>query len=260
LGITPRNREEVPMLGRIKLIRDAVADHRALSFPAVMQLDNRKQLGSEAYAWCWAAAKFLDASPHYRDRFRQLQTIVNDPKFNEIFREKFAADWADLNIEWRAYVSTLDYGFDFDRMAIEFRTGSPLVGEQQSATIRAERGWQSSGLLLQAGKSYEIRATGRYQIATERRDSGETPWPCEPGGITIEYQDGRPLGILLGAIDARDEHASSASPSFAEPVAIGLHATIKLSATGTLYLRVNDSPGKLDDNGGNLTITIRTAQ
>jgi hypothetical protein len=259
LGVMPRRREQVPMLGRIKLIRDAVADHRALSFPSIMQLDNRKQLGSEAYAWCWATAKFLDASPRYRDRFRQLRTIVNDPKFNEIFREKFAPDWSDLNAEWRAYVSTLDYGFDFDRMAIEFQAGSPLVGETQSATISAEHGWQSSGLLLQAGKSYVISAAGHYQIATERRDSGERPWPCEPGGITIAYQDGRPLGILLGAIDARDEHASSAKPSFAEPVAIGLHATIKPSATGTLYLRVNDSPAKLDDNRGNLTVTIRSA-
>src|SRR6476660_522850 len=118
LGIMPRDREEVPMLGRIKLIRDAVADHRALSFPDVMQLDNRNQLGSEAYAWCWAAAKLLDSNPRYRDRFRQLQMIVKEENFNEIFRQRFASDWSDLNAEWQAYVPTLDYGFDFDRMAI----------------------------------------------------------------------------------------------------------------------------------------------
>ena len=33
----PRSRDEVPMLGRIKLIRDAVAADRALTFPQVMQ-------------------------------------------------------------------------------------------------------------------------------------------------------------------------------------------------------------------------------
>ena len=39
-----------------------------------MQLDNRKQMGNEAYAWCWAAAKFLDSHPRYRDRFRGLRS------------------------------------------------------------------------------------------------------------------------------------------------------------------------------------------
>jgi hypothetical protein len=260
LGIMPRNREEVPMLGRIKLIRDAAADHRTLSFPAVMHLDNTKQLGSEAYAWCWAATKFLDSNPHYRDRFRQLRAIVKEDNFNEIFRQRFAADWSDLNAEWTAYISTLDYGFDFGRMAINFKTGKPLLGGGQTITIRADRGWQASGVLLEAGKSYDISASGRYQIATERLDASEKPWPCEPGGVTIEYRDGRPLGMLFGAIDSRDEHASSAKPSFAEPTAVGLHAIVKPTATGTLYLRVNDSPAALDDNRGNLTISIKPAQ
>jgi hypothetical protein len=42
-------------------------------------------------------------------------------------------------------------------------------------------------------------------------------------------------------------------------VAIGLHTTLKPTATGTLYLRVNDSAAKLDDNRGTLTVTIETA-
>ena len=70
--IMPSSRDEVPMLGRIKLIRDAIAEKPPLTLPAVMQFDNRKQLGNEAYAWCWAAAKFLDSHPRYRDRFRKL--------------------------------------------------------------------------------------------------------------------------------------------------------------------------------------------
>ena len=41
-------------------------------------------------------------------------------------RQKFATDWADLNAEWQAYIATLDYGFDFDRMAIDFKSGKPL--------------------------------------------------------------------------------------------------------------------------------------
>ena len=89
----PRSREEVPMLGRIKLIRDAIAEKPPLTLPAIMQFDNTKQLGNEAYAWCWAAAKFLDSHPRYRERFHALYKHVLDPKFNERFRRVYAKDW-----------------------------------------------------------------------------------------------------------------------------------------------------------------------
>ncbi len=222
LRIMPGSREEVPMWGRIKLIKVAAAAGRGLTLPAVMQLNNRKQLGDEAYAWCWAAAKLLDSHPRYRDRFRNLHTVVLEQDFNDIVRRNFAADWADLNAEWQAYIATLDYGFDFARMAIDFHSGKPLGGGPRTATIAADRGWQSSGAWLDAGKSYEVTAKGRYQIAAEENNGTTKPWPCEPGGVTIDYHEGLPLGMLLGAIDSRGEHSVPAAASFAEPVAIGL--------------------------------------
>jgi hypothetical protein len=257
LDVMPRTRDEVPMLGRIKLIDDAIAAGRVMTLPAIMQLNNRQQLGNEAYAWCWAAAKLLDANPRYSKRFRDLRTIVQNKDFNDEFRRRFAADWADLNAEWQAYIAALDYGYDYERMAIDFQTGKPLAGGDQAVTIAADRGWQSSGMLLEAGKTYDVSATGRYQIAVEEKDGATKAWPCEPGGVTIEYHDGRPLGMLLGTIESRDERASLPGTSFGTPLAIGLHATIKPMASGTLYLRVNDWPGKLDDNRGSLTATIR---
>ena len=79
--------------------------------------------------------------------------------------------------------------------------------------------------------------------------------------MTIDYHDGRPLGMLLGAIDSRDERAAGGEPDRSpNPVAIGLHATLKPTASGTLYLRVNDSAGKLDDNRGTLTVKIEATR
>jgi hypothetical protein len=211
-----------------------------------MKLDSRKQLGNEAYAWCWAAAKFLDSHPRYRERFRQLRAHVRDPRFNDIFRRMFAGDWSDLQAEWQAFVATLDHGYDFERMAIDFERGKSLGSSARTATIAADRGWQSSGVRLEAGKTYRVTATGRYVIA----DDGQ-PWPCEPGGVTIEYHDGRPLGMLLGAIDGRN-----GVTTLARPFGIGLGNTVTPKSTGTLYLRVNDSAGRLHDNRGTLTVTI----
>jgi hypothetical protein len=256
LGIMPKSREEVPMLGRIKLIRDAVEANRSLTFEQVMQIDNRQQLGNESYAWTWAAAKFLDAHPRYRGRFRRLHNHVLDREFNSIMRREYRAHWSELTNEWQAFVATLDHGYDFERMAIDFARGRPLGEEPSSATIQADRGWQSSGVWLDAGKSYQISASGRYQIAADQAQGALRPWPCEPGGVTIEYHDGRPLGILLGAVVGPK---NSGDASLAKPIAVGLGTTFKAPTGGTLYLRVNDSAAVLHDNRGTLSATVALA-
>lgn len=261
LRIMPRSREEVPMLGRIKLIRDAVADGHMTTFPAVMLIDNRQQLGNEAYAWCWSASKFLDAHPRYGDRFHRLTKYVLDPNFNELMRRDYAADWPDLIAEWQAYIATLDYGYDYERMAIDFQPGRPLGDRPTTVKIAADRGWQSSGILIESGRSYRISASGRYQITSEKRDATTRPWMCEPGGVTIDYHDGKPLGMLIGALDERypqtREAVLGSTMSFERPFAIGLGETLSWQGDGTtLYLRINDSPAHLDDNRGSLIVTI----
>jgi hypothetical protein len=254
------------MWGRIKLIREAVAAGHTLDFPAVMTLDNRTQMDNESYAWCWAATKFLDSHPRYRERFRQLKDSVTAPDFNDRVRQAYGADWENVLAEWPAYIAALDYGYDFERMAIDFERGTPLDGKPRSVTIAADRGWQSSGVWLEAGKTYRLNASGRYQIAFEKTSDGEKPWPCEPGGVTIEYHDGRPLGMLLGAIveggkgkaegGGEDAKTQASKVGFARPIAIGLGSKITPEVSGTLYLRVNDSAARLDDNRGSFTVTV----
>ncbi len=150
-------------------------------------------------------------------------------------------------------------------MTIDFRPGKPTgagVGESAStedsaqAQIAADRGWQSTGVELQAGHMYRIVASGRYQIAVERNGDKARPWSCEPGGVTIEYPDGHPLGMLLGAVVPDMEITPTGPMSFAHPIALGLRATITPESTGKLYLRVNDSAAKLADNQGAVSITI----
>jgi hypothetical protein len=256
MRIMPKDRIEVPMLGRIKLIRGSVADHHILSLNAVMQLDNRVQMNNESYAWCWAAAKFLDTHPRYRGRFRALSKYVQEPNFNDKMRRDFDADWNDLQSEWQAFITTLDHGFDFERMAIDFQKGEPLGVQPRKVEISAERGWQSSGVWLEANHTYKVTATGRFQIATELVDSKQQAWPCEPGGVSIEYHDGHPLGMLLGAINPGSDSPPNAFMSFADPIPIGLQGSIEPKTSGTLCLRVNDSATKLDDNRGSLSVTI----
>jgi hypothetical protein len=250
LGVMPASREDVPMWGRTKLVRDAVAAQKAWPLEAVLEVDNRRVLGTDDYAWTWALATLLDGHPRYQERFRGLKQFVADPEFTARFRASFADDWRDLHAEWDAYVSTLDYGYDVARMAMTPVSAEPIGKSSKRVSIDASRGWQSTGWMLRGGETYRVTASGRFQIA----DDG-LPWPCEAGGVTIEYHDGKPLGALLGALRETDGNTTG----FAVPMLIGVGTTLKPDRDATLYMRVNDSPAKLSDNRGELQLRCELA-
>ena len=180
LGYFPRSREEVPKLGRIEIVQAGYAARRAMSLAKIFAYDQGAHFQNEPYGWCWAAAAFLDGSPRYRERFRQLSGWAREPDFAQRVNKLFAADAERLNEDWQRFVANLDYGYDFARMDVDRVAGKPLGDSSARVSVAADRGWQSSGVQLQAGRKYRLRASGRYQIALEPR-----AWMCEPGGVTI---------------------------------------------------------------------------
>ena len=265
LGVVPRRKDDVPLWGRIALVKAEIAAGRMRGIDDIVNDAVPSFTDNESYAWCWALAAFLDGHPRYRAPFRGLQKSVNDPHFNAAFRRAFAAELPELRREWLTFAGELEYGVDVPRAAIAFRPGQPPAVAGTQATVAADRGWQSSGVLLEAGRKYRIRAVGRYQIAMSDAEAGggasaRKPWPCEPGGVTLRYYRGRPLGMLLGAVDpdptSTTPPAAAAKPGMLTPFAVGLDTIVEPSVTGTLYLRVNDSNGELDDNAGALTVEI----
>lgn len=245
LRVVPENRDAVPMWGRIKLIREAVRDGKALTLPQVLAISNREALGVDSYAWCWALSKFLDSHPQYSERFGKLASQVREPDFNKRFRNLYHREWTTLQFEWESFLDALDYGYDVKRMTVEHAAVKPLE-EPVELNVEVDRGWNAVPWLLQKGRKYQVTATGQFQIAHD----GE-PWPCEPGGVTLRYHDGHPLGMLLGSMRSKGKAAS-----FAEPIAIGLNTTLKPDDDTILYLRVNDSPAELSDNVGTLEVRI----
>ena len=118
-----------------------------------MKLDNRVQMNNESYAWCWAAAKFLDTHPRYRGRFRGLIKYVEEPNFNDKMRRDFDADWNDLQAEWQAFIATLDHGFDFERMAIDFKKVNRSTGPPRTVEIECRARLAVVGRLARGGAS-----------------------------------------------------------------------------------------------------------
>jgi len=251
LNWTPTSREEVPMWGRIKAVKDAAAEDRAPSIEDVIEYKVDAHRRTEPYAWCWAVATLLDRHPRYQERFRGLSRWVNKPDFSDRFIDLLGDDFDALSEQWRVFVVNLEYGHDVPKTALDLSPGKPISGSKAVVTVAADRGWQNTGLRLEAGTTYRLTAQGRYQIADQPRI-----WWCEPGGVSIRYYRGLPLGILMAALRP-DEAPESGPRPLVRPVPIGLEATLTPQETSTLHLQINDSPGELQDNRGSLSVEIR---
>ncbi|HEY2761503.1 MAG TPA: hypothetical protein VGI75_12190, partial [Pirellulales bacterium] len=226
----PKSRDEVPKLGRIDIVQKDFEQHHAKSLTDVMAYDNQAHLKVEPYGWSWAACAFLNGHPRYRDRFQHLLPLLKSTDdFNTKLVEAYGNDFNRLAEEWQVFVADLDYDYDFDRTAIDFASGERLksspplpLGEGRgegvykkgaaTVTVQADRGWQNSGLQLEAGKACKLTATGRFQVAIDPKDhigNSPKPWISEPGGVSIRYIHGRPLGQLLAAV--RPDHSGNST-------------------------------------------------
>jgi hypothetical protein len=135
-------------------------------------------------------------------------------------------------------------------MEVERVPGAPLPSAGRSVTVLADRGWQSTGIALVPGETYQLRASGRYLLA-----QGDETWSSEPNGVTLTYHRGQPLGTLLAAV--RNDKPGANNPSgLIKPLVVGLARTLVVDRPGTLYLRINDSPGRLADNAGSAQVEI----
>lgn len=181
--------------------------------------------------------------------------MVTQVKLTGGFSERLIGElgdvWPKLAENWQVFVVNAEYGYDWSRNEVEYREAVPLSGDVATAEIRADRGWQSTGIRLEAGMNYELTASGQYQI----KNDGE-PWMCEPNGVTIHYWKKRPLGMLVGAIRS-DQWAGQTITPLAAPEGIGMKTTIQPTAPVTLFLKVNENPGHLADNEGTIQVEIR---
>ena len=253
LGIVPARREDVPYWGRIKIVKDETAAGRGMSLIDIMRYDAHAHLKVEAYGWCWAAAAFLDQHPLTQAAFRELKGETRNWRleFSRRFYEQLKENWPAIVEDWQLFVRDSDYGYDVPRAAVVRKAASDLPAAGATVTLATDRGWQSTGFRLQAGKTYHLTASGRYQLATTPK-----PWPCEAGGVTIRYAGGRPLGMLLGALSDLEGEPPAITP-LASPQPIGVSGELEPMTTGTLYLKINEPASGLADNVGTPSVTIR---
>jgi hypothetical protein len=252
LNTIPDSKEDVPHWGRIRLIREAVAAGRLKSIAEIRELTARDFQSVEAYAWSWAAAAFLDGHPAWRNTYRGWANVLrkDSQRFEtEVSRAMQQADPSSHHLAWQLFLHHLDYGYNVAEEAVRLGAIQESPGDGLME-LQTTQGWQSTAWRLSAGQSYRIEASGRYVL-----DVDDPRWQSEADGITFRYHAGRPLGILLAAIQDPDEFGSDVSAMLA-PIAVGASAELTPSDSGLLFLRINEMAGLLGDNQGTLTIRV----
>jgi len=236
---------------RIRFLTDEIAAGRSMTASEVtlMGPGDFATYAKRPYAWSWALCSFLDKHPNYRDRFRELVRHSSEPGFEGRLQEAYRNE-PRLNPEWQLFLAHMEEGYDFDRASIDFKRGV-IFARPTDVEVQADRGWQSSGLQVERGKSYSITAEGRVTLGQSTK-----PWISEPAGISLRYAYGRPIGTLLAAV-VSDPRQIGGDGGLLKPLAAGTSTIIEPAATGTLYLRINDRFSSLADNTGSYRVNVR---
>ena len=253
-GLMPTSAKAFAGFGRIPMIQAEIAANRRLSIDDILHFTPIEFRSLQYYSWSWALCYFLDQSPRYQERFRELSPLRNTAPFVRSFEEQFKGDRRDLATEWALFSNQLQYGYDIRHAAVEFRDGTPLSNDQgeRRFTIVADRGWQSSLTRVETGKRYRITATGQFTLSDHPK-----PWLSEPQGISFQYFDGRPLGQVVACIRSDGQDRDQTVESMLNVLTVGRETELTAPTTGTLYLRVNDSWNSLADNRGEVTVTMQ---
>jgi hypothetical protein len=250
--ILPQTPDETAGFDRITLIRKEVDAGRAESLDEVFAIPDDKYIESIPYAWAWALCHFLDAQPEYHERFKELGDPHLGKRFRDEFDARFANENATLRLQWQLFAHALCYGYQLDRAVLDFEKGRGTPDHDSEVHVRADRGWQATGLRLEANAKYNVTSTGEFSLCETPK-----PWPSDANGITLDYANGRPLGRLLAAVLPDDLASPNAAASFLEPIDVGSRGTVSSPVGGTLYLRLNDGWDRLSDNRGEIAVHVK---
>lgn len=246
----PLEAGDVEQLGRIEKVRALRAAGDCPSLADVFATPPANHHALDSYAASWAAVALLAGHPAHTDVFRACERGPLDGSFTK--RLEAAAGWdaARAARDFDAFTDDLDYGYDFARSAIDWSAGRPLQGPH-ACTVAADRGWQNSGWRLSQGQRCSLRATGRVKVGQASACLLES----EPNGISLEWYRGRPVGRLLAA-QWVEQPTDGGRPRFVV-LAEGAAGEFTAATDGPLYLKINESPGRLADNAGTLTVELQ---
>jgi hypothetical protein len=254
----PDRPADVEQLGRIETIRRLHGAGAAPPLAAVLAARAAEHHDIPSYAASWAAVTLLARHPAHATTFAAAERGPLDAAFTTRLASQPGWDASRAARDFAAFIADLDYGWDFARMAIDWSPGKPVT-EPVRVTVAADRGWQNTGLTLEAGRSYALTARGRFRIGAlaDTPPGTTTILESEADGISLRWYRGRPSGRLVAAQWLEDEEAG---PEGFVVLAEGGRGEFAARVTGPLYVKINEAPGELADNEGSLDVEISPAR
>jgi hypothetical protein len=243
----PSRAADVEQWGRIETLRRLREAGAQPALADVLALPPTAHQDIPAYASSWAAVALLSSHPAHARAFAAAERGPLDRDFNTRLAATPGFDAAAAARDFAAFLDDLDYGYDPSRMAVDWTAGTPLAGSR-TVPVAADRGWQNAGVVLEAGRSYQWRATGRCRLGTV----GRTTLESEPDGISYDWYRDRPIGRLLVA----QWHADGGGPPGFRIVAAGAAGDFRALADGPVFLRINEPPSGRADNAAGYTVDI----
>ena len=256
LGYFPTSAEEVPSWGRILQVQKSMEQNTAPKLSEVLAFSDMRQRRMDRYCWSWAAVYFFDHHPEHGEDFRSLYRGELDYSLaaSEQLKDLLEEDWKKISIQWRCYLDDLDFGYS-PRLMLQWGDTAlqPMkIGEVRKVSIQADRGWQSTGIVLESGEGIRINATGSVEV--KQLADGQY-WRATPKGISVEYNRGHKLGALIGVLAPLDPEQPS---EIWDRVLVGSQSTFHATERSCLLLRVNDSAAGVNDNSGAFSVEITT--
>ena len=204
--------------------------------------DNRQRTGDgwQNYTWRWALCHFLVNNSNYYDRFRPMGVgfLTGRPS---TFARSYASKMEELEFEFRFFVDHLERGFDIDRCVWNWKA---RYREQKGtrpvvARVRADKGWQPSGLKVVSGQEYRLTTEGMWRTSG---DGEAVLADGEPAGT------GKLIGILFNDYE------------LSTPFELGADGTFTAVDDGQLLLRCRDEWNQLGDNKGTISVEIMSVK
>jgi hypothetical protein len=190
----------------------------------------------DAYAWSWLLCHVLEYNPNYRTRFHTLgQELLTNR--DDAFQRVLGSVLPQLDFEFRFTAERLAPGYRVDLCAWDWSRRCRPLDSRRGVRVRiaAARGYQSTGIVVQAGQSYAWKAPGRWTIDPQ---IGQATADGDPHG------GGRLEGVVF--------HNFQLSP----PIQLGSAGTFTAPCDGALYLRCGDQWHGLGDNEGSIVVTL----
>lgn len=197
----PESADSTPGFGRLEQIQELVQSGEAPTLYEILNFEPRDFVNVSTYSWSWALVMFLNNSPKYKDIAEVLPywSTANDP--NRLFIEAIGDRWNEFENDWADFIDRIDYRYDFESASVSEAPVKSEVSELGSNVAAVEidlaRGWQKTGISLEAGETYRIASSSGFKFFLS---DANRYFDFEMTGASCQYVNGKPIGRLEAVV------------------------------------------------------------